>query len=309
MDASPVPLIHVACPKCGTRYQLPFDAIGPKGRMVTCAHCRQTWHAEGAAAPPPLPDPDQMFDEAAESELDRAFAEAEQERVALPDRIEAAERSGRPAGPSGTAQADPAPDAGSLGPVASSGKSPPVDAHADRRTRASFARRQAAIGRQLPLAKLRRGARWAVLSVLAALVAGGIAFRTEIVRELPALAGGYEALGLGVNVVGLEFHDVRTLTLTRGGVEIMQIDARVYSIAARSVVIPPIVVTLLDDEDNALYEWSIRPETRDLEPGELIDVSTQLSAPPSGASRVRLTFAQGEGRAASVTPSSTEAID
>ena len=39
----------------------------------------------------------------------------------------------------------------------------------------------------------------------------GCCFRTEIVRLVPDMAGVYSALGLGVNVVGLEFSDVSTL--------------------------------------------------------------------------------------------------
>ena len=50
------------------------------------------------------------------------------------------------------------------------------------------------------------------------------AFRTEIVRQFPDLAGFYEALGLGVNVIGLEFGDVTTLATLRDGASVMQVD-------------------------------------------------------------------------------------
>jgi hypothetical protein len=37
----------------------------------------------------------------------------------------------------------------------------------------------------------------------------------------------------------------------------------------------------------------VRPGARDLEPGETIELRTQLTRPPAGAEGVRLTFASG----------------
>ena len=63
---------------------------------------------------------------------------------------------------------------------------------------------------------------------------------------------------------------------------------------------PPVVITLLDAAGQALYEWSVNPDAADLRPGEMVNFTSQLSAPPAEASRVRLTFANG--RAPSETP-------
>jgi hypothetical protein len=76
----------------------------------------------------------------------------------------------------------------------------------------------------------------------------------------------------------------------------MQVDARIYSVAAQKTVVPPVVVTLLNDENLPLYEWSVQPDARELEPGQVIDFTTQLNAPPQGASRIRLTFTNGRAQ-------------
>jgi hypothetical protein len=89
---------------------------------------------------------------------------------------------------------------------------------------------------------------------------------------------------------------VTTLVTLRGGQNIMQVDGRIYSVAPQRVVVPPVVVTLLDSAGAKLYEWSVLPEVRDLEPGEVVDFSAQLTAPPQDAARVRLTFTDGRPR-------------
>ncbi len=112
------------------------------------------------------------------------------------------------------------------------------------------------------------------------------------------MAGAYAALGMPVNTVGLEFRDVSTVLALRSGANVMQVQARIYSVAPRLVAVPPVVVTLLDAHGVPLYEWSVTPQTRDLEPGEVVDFASQLTGPPAGATRVRLTFAGGPGSSA-----------
>ncbi len=35
----------IACPHCGTRYQVPRATLGAGGRVVQCAHCQKSWQA------------------------------------------------------------------------------------------------------------------------------------------------------------------------------------------------------------------------------------------------------------------------
>ena len=37
--------VVIVCPHCATRYQVPADTVGSKGRQVQCAHCGKTWQA------------------------------------------------------------------------------------------------------------------------------------------------------------------------------------------------------------------------------------------------------------------------
>ena len=75
---SPKPItVVIACPHCGTRYQVPPETLGKTGRKVACAHCGQSWMADpGSALPVPEPD-DRLFNEADEKALDKSFADEE----------------------------------------------------------------------------------------------------------------------------------------------------------------------------------------------------------------------------------------
>ena len=293
---SPLPAMTViVCPHCGTRYQVPAETLGPQGREVQCAHCAKSWLAipESAAAPAPAAparDPDQMFDERTERDLDAAFV-AEAQAVLAETRA----RSRRPRRRASIEEIKAA-----IAPSPRPPESPRVDARIKRLRDKAFARRQSSMTAKLPLARIRRVARRVTLGVLFALIGGGVAFRTEIVRHLPDLAGVYAAMGMEVNTVGLEFRDVHTLLTQRRGASLIEVDARIYGVAPRTVVVPPVVVTLLDAQGASLYEWSVTPEAPDLEPGEVVDFTSQLSSPPAGATRVRLTFSGG--RAQSETP-------
>jgi predicted Zn finger-like uncharacterized protein len=295
--------VVIECPHCGTRYQLPPEAIGPKGRQVACAHCGQTWQAKAIDQPGSSNSDDALFDRDAEAALDDEFAN--EERASSRDFVPAAVVPVPPDGTDDGRMRTIAEIKAAIAPRAKPEAEDKPDPKAESKRQRAFAARQAAFSRSLPVAKLRRGARVAGVLLLAGLLVGGVAFRTEIVRQFPDLAGVYESLGLGVNVVGLEFRDVTTLVALRGGNNVMQIDARIYSVAARRATVPPVVVTLLDGEGERLYEWSVVPEARELAPGEVVDFSTQLSSPPPAVRQVRLTFNDGKGKTES--PISTAA--
>ncbi len=323
MAAPQLTNVVIVCPHCTTRYQVPADTVGAKGRQVQCAHCGKTWQAFAEKeierpAPKPAPAPvvvaakpavredgDQMFDSKAEAELDAEF-EAEQRATAAKA---AGEPETPPAVPSEQMRSIEEIKA-AIAPKAQDAPTPvakPVDPQAEKKRKKAFDERQHMLTRQLPLARVRRILRVTGLCTLVLMIGAGFSFRTDIVRAFPSLAGTYEALGLGVNVVGLEFRDVKTLLALRRGADVMQVDARIYSVAPGKVDVPPVVVTLLNDDGAALYEWSVAPSVPVLQSGEVVDFSSQVTAPPPGVSRVRLTFSSGRIQAPSpaVTPSAT----
>jgi len=349
-QSAPAPVV-IACPHCGTRYQIPYGAIGAKGRNVLCAQCGQSWQAhaeppEVAAPPPPPPPPaparadaDEDFGALAEAMLDEKFVIEEQRQKARREaslRAQADEKTGRAkaranAQAEASARAEAAvkaetearaaaiaqaieatkaagsvPEAGAP-PARSPEHQRTIDeiraavggeaAEPDASTRLSrqdaFSRRQQLLRNRLPMARLRRLARWGAAGLLVLIAGGGVLARGPLVMQFPQLAGPYAAIGLPVNVIGLEFRDVHTLQSLQQGAELLAVEGEIASVAGHEVTVPEVIITLLGPKGRALYEWSMTPKAQELEPGEHVGFSTQLTTPPAGARDVRLSFATG----------------
>ncbi|MBE0579331.1 DUF3426 domain-containing protein [Devosia sp.] len=257
----------ITCPHCQTKYQVTYEAIGSAGRKVQCAHCQQAWQ-QRPLSKPDTPEQKQAFEAIAEDGLDEAM-QAEESAVAA----EVAQRL-------------------ELEKQAAAGR---VDPALVRKRQKAFTRRQTAMAADLPLARLRRTLRVVGLVLLAAVVATAYFGRVMVVERFPAMAGIYEAVGLGVNVVGLEFSNASSMRTLRDGKEVLVVSAQIVGLEPEPVQVPAVVVTLIDVHGHGIYEWSVTPAVRDLMAGERSSFDTQLTLPPGAAERVRLTFAGGQG--------------
>jgi predicted Zn finger-like uncharacterized protein len=261
----------ITCPHCQTKYQVTFEAIGSAGRKVQCAHCHEAWD-QGPLGPQkpalPAPEDDRLFSAMEEDALDEAFVAEEQ--AALAEK-----------------PAKPLPDLPTTKP------SVPQSAVDLRQQAAAFSRRQNEVSARLPLARFRRASRILGLVLLGGLVATGYFARVPIVERYPDLAGVYESVGLGVNVIGLQFSDLATLRTTTGGNDVLMVSAQIAGIEPHPMPVPPVVVSLLDEAGRPIYEWSVTPQVKDLMAGERTTFDTRLPSPPEEAARVRLSFAGG----------------
>ncbi|HTN60786.1 MAG TPA: zinc-ribbon domain-containing protein, partial [Devosia sp.] len=183
----------ITCPHCQTRYQVAYEAIGATGRKVQCAHCQKAW-SQAPADPDAVDDADSQVRDVAEDALDEALL-SEERRVAA----EQAERR---------AALEPAEPVDAREPAK-------LDPALIRRRQRAFSRRQHAMIARLPLARLRRTARVLGMLVLVGAIAGSYFGRVQMVEQFPAMAGVYAAIGLPVNVVGLQFDKLTTLRTLR----------------------------------------------------------------------------------------------
>jgi predicted Zn finger-like uncharacterized protein len=289
MSSPDLQTVVIACPNCGTRYQVPFATIGAAGREVQCAQCSKPWHAMADVPPPAAIDEDILFP-GQESALDAAF---EAEAAALNQPVLPQSLPTDPDYERTLAEIKAA-----IAPKPKKADINAIDPVLLSKTKQSFNLRQAKLSKHLPMARLRRTARLAALTALVALLLIGFVMRTEIVRALPALAGLYAAISLPVNVVGLEFDTSKTLTSFRDGKPVMLITSKIRSVSNRVVAVPPVLVSLLDATDTIVYEWTVTPKAPEMEPGDVQEFSTEINAPPVGAVKVRLSFTNSRGTAA-----------
>ena len=291
MNSADLQTVVITCPNCGTRYRVPYGTIGHAGREVQCAQCTKHWHATAdAPPPPPVADDDKLFSPADERALDDAFeAEARgTQTAALPAAVPVNRDHERT-----LAEIKEA-----LKPRVKKDPANTIDPALLKKSKRAFDKRQRTISKRLPIARLRRTARLAAFVLLVSILVLGFALRTDLVRWYPSLAGLYTAIGLPVNIVGLEFENEKTLMSFRNGKQVMLITARVRSISDFTVRVPPVLVSLLDASGAATYEWSVTLQAAEMGPGDILDFSTEVSAPPEGAVTVRLSFTNPRGDAA-----------
>lgn len=267
----------ITCPHCQTKYQVTYEAIGSAGRKVQCAHCQQAWQQRPLDKEDPATPAQKKASEAmTEDGLDDAM-KAEEQKVAA----EVAKRL----------MQEKAAEEAQHKAAASAGK---VEAAVMRKRLKAFTKRQSAMVADLPFARLQRTLRIAGVLALAGVIGTAYFGRVAVVEQFPAMAGVYEAVGLGVNVVGLDFSNVTTLQSLRDGKEILSVSAQIVGLEPQPVHVPAVVITLLDAHGQGIYEWSVTPSVRDLMAGERATFDTQLTMPPGEASRVRLSFAGGQ---------------
>jgi len=254
---------------------------------VQCAHCQQSWQAiaeeepveqpkpepeEAVQTPPENPD-DKLFDADAEAELDEAFEREQQKTGSDEEKPSSQDVEG----------ADPE----------NLSTENDLDPALQKKRHKAMLRRQLDLAKKFPLSRVRRMARIVGAVLLSVIIVGGVYFRTEIVRAVPDLAGVYSSIGLGVNIVGLEFTEVQTLRALKDGTDLMVVSARIRNVVGQQVAVPAVVVSILDESGNSLLNWSVTPLARAIGPGEFVDFETELNSAPQGADTVELAFANG----------------
>lgn len=137
--------------------------------------------------------------------------------------------------------------------------------------------------------------RWPVLSAIVAIVMGAtalIAMREKIVRILPPTALGYRALGLPVNLAGLELRGVRSRIEMEGARKVLVTEGEITNIRRDQNKVPPLTLVVRDDGGLQRYAWTAStPKTR-LEPGETIAFRARLASPPEDGADVLVRFAR-----------------
>ncbi len=134
------------------------------------------------------------------------------------------------------------------------------------------------------------GAVWAgVASIFLGLLAGACLFRVEVVDILPRTAVAYAAVGMPVNVTGLEFEAVGARALPDTPDKVM-VSGALRNIRDREIVAPAIRVALLDDHGAEIAHAVVRTDGAPVLPGQLSGFAVILADPGGKATGVGVDF-------------------
>jgi hypothetical protein len=142
--------------------------------------------------------------------------------------------------------------------------------------------------------------KWAVVAGWTALVAilvvigwSAVRFRQEIAAQWPQSASLFQALGFEVSPRGIEFEHVTYSRTSEDGRPVLAVTGELVNTSPRELSIPPILVTITDQNRQELYHWSYAPGAATLSPGQALNFLTRLPNPPEGARHIEVRFAVG----------------
>lgn len=280
--------MHIVCPHCTTSYAVDPANFSAAGRRVRCARCQEVWLAipqelaSTAAMSRPATDdyrPDEGFRprrDTADDWQDSQAAHIESPSIS-PGRSE--------------------PDAG---PVAAADQNWPSLAQQDvvEGGPGQSSRLKGVGGSVTPFFK---PSNWAkalpgaltlptACMALGAIVFALIAWRADVVRAMPQTAAFFKMIGMGVNLRGLAFEDLKISTETVNDKTVLLIEGALIDVARRSVEIPRLRFIVRDAKGADIYAWNAVLEQPVLNPGEKAWFKTRLASPPADGREIAVRF-------------------
>jgi predicted Zn finger-like uncharacterized protein len=139
----------------------------------------------------------------------------------------------------------------------------------------------------IPATLLRTGS----IALVLAVSMSAIGFRRTIVRHLPAAGLAYAAVGLPVNLRGLEFRDLTSKILTDNGRRLLTVEGVIAQVGGGDANVPDVRVAIRDPSGREIYSWTTPAPRQKLARGETTPFRARLAAPPSAGSDIRVQFA------------------
>jgi len=260
--------MRIGCPSCAAGFEVSPAALEPSGRTVRCAACKTTWFASAPALvladgeieiPAPVPAPivsiEDREDHEALAAVGKKKIEAEDAEIVMVE------------------------DAPSIAMAEEAPAPPPMP---KRKTVAQFVPVAQKRERRFPLGL--------VAVLLISVLSFGIVSRQSLVRAAPELATLYAAIGLPVNLRGLEFQNIRTKQEIQDGITVLAIEGEVENVANRAVELPRVRLSVLGENGVEIYSWTALLPRSILYPHERVPFKSRLASPPAAGKEIMVRF-------------------
>jgi hypothetical protein len=132
------------------------------------------------------------------------------------------------------------------------------------------------------------------LAAALVLAMGAIGMRKAIVGVAPAIAPLFDAIGLAVNLRGLDIRVVKSSILEEGDKRVLAVDGEIANMRETIVPVPALHLALRNDAGREIYTWTAPPPKARLAAGESVAFRARLAAPPGAARDVAVRFATAE---------------
>lgn len=281
--------MQIVCPHCTTSYAVDPAKFGAGGRRVRCARCQEVWLAtpqEMAATALPAAEHSGAYAGSGFRQDDIEISDGWRDDQA--PHVESPSISADLPGPESPEQADTTEHWPSLAQQ---------DEAAAGRRRSGY--RFGRLGR--PILPSLKPAAWAaalprafnlptLCVALGALTFALVVWRADVVRLMPQTADFFRMAGMGVNLRGLAFEDVKITTETVNNKPVLVIEGSIVDVARRPVEIPRLRFVVRDARGTEIYAWNAVLEQPALNPGERAQFKTRLASPPAEGREIAVRF-------------------
>jgi hypothetical protein len=162
-------------------------------------------------------------------------------------------------------------------------RAPPSNVRAQQQERERQARLRGAIGA------------WGGAALALSATAGGaVVFREDVARIWPQSSSAFAAVGLDVNIFGLEFSDLVIERAYDGATPILIVSGAIRNIGGDTKPAPSIRFGLRDGEAKEVFDWVLTMEGKEIVPGATVQFSTTIDNPPPQAVDLEATFASAK---------------
>ena len=117
-----------------------------------------------------------------------------------------------------------------------------------------------------------------------------LAARRPVVEAAPFMAGLYAAVGLPVNLRGLEISGLSTRLEEQAGGRVLLVEGQVANLTTASVSVPDLTLAVRSADGAVLYSWTAASPRSQLDATDRMTFRTRLVSPPEGARDVHVAF-------------------
>ena len=128
-------------------------------------------------------------------------------------------------------------------------------------------------------------------AALAASASGMVMFRQDVAELWPRSASAFAALGLDVNVYGLEFYDLAVERDFNGATPVLVVSGEVRNIGRDDKAVPPVRISLRDGNSHEIFELVNAITDQPVAAGAAVPFQIRVENPPTDAVDLEATFA------------------
>jgi hypothetical protein len=128
-------------------------------------------------------------------------------------------------------------------------------------------------------------------AAVAASATGMVMFRQDVAELWPRSASAFAALGLDVNVYGLEFYDITVERAFEGPTPVLLVSGEVRNIGRDDKLVPPVRLSLRDERSQEIFELVNTIAEQPLAAGASLPFQVRVENPPVDAVDLEASFA------------------